>query len=329
MKKLFLITLSIVVFTGIIIAGSINVTNPHGGDTFIKGEVVNISWTVSGCTDTNFKINSFRNSTDPSNFIEQLLTSGVNSKNWTIPMGYASGNYVIRVKTADNACRGDSGVFSITDPSSPGPGTAASITVTSPTTGTKWAKGTTKTITWDKSGDLDSNVKINIFRNSILESNFVVQLTGPNTGSKSWNIPSSYDPGTYYLRIKENVGTVQGDSRAFEITNQMYVLTPLIATMFKPHSIEITEPSGRDLALNSRMRILWRPKNLTNNVKISLMKNGEFFGVIEENLAPGRISTEWTIGRTLIKTTRPDSGFKIKIEEMGTAIFAESNTFSI
>ncbi len=331
MKKLFIFSFILAVTMGMIYSQSITVTSPSGG-TWYKGSTHNITWTATGCSSSSYKINIFRGSIDPANFVEQLTKTGTPAKSWTIPMGYTNGTYYIRIKTdpAQPGCQGDSSAFTITDPSSPGPGTAASITVTNPTTGTKWGRGTTKTITWDKSGDLDSNIKINIFRNSISEANFVEQLTGSNNGSKSWNIPASYDLGTYYLRIKEAVGTVQGDSRAFEIINQMYVFTPLVATMFKPHSIKITEPSGRDLALNSRMKILWRPKNLTNNVKISLMKNGEFFGVIEENLAPGRISTEWTIGRTLIKTATPDSGFKIKIEETGVAnVSAESAVFSI
>ncbi len=329
MKKLFFILSVLTVTVGMVYSAGLTVTSPLGG-TYHKGDNVSISWTPVACTSTNYKINIFKNTTDPSNFVEQLLANGVTSKNWTIPMGYTNGTYILRVKADDNSCFGDSGTFHITDPASPEPGTDPAITVTAPTTGTKWLRGTNQIITWDKSGDLDSNVKINIFKNSISESNFVVQLTGPNSGSKSWAIPGTYEPGTYYIRVKEATGTVYGDSNAFEITQMLYFQPVIVATMFKPHSITITEPSGRELALNSRMRILWRPKNLTNNVKISLIKNGEHFGVIEENLAPGRISTEWTVGRTLIKTATPDSGFKIKIEEMGVAnVSAESPTFSI
>ena len=218
------------------------------------------------------------------------------------------------MKTSDDACIGDSAVFSLAN--EPG-GDSGRISVTQPNASTGWQRGTTKTITWDSTGSVDSNVKINIFRNSISEANFLTQLTGPNTGSKSWPIPSSYEPGTYCLRVKEAEGDIFGDSSRFQITSGASLL----------HSIVVVEPNGgRDLARNNRVRIIWRPKNLTNNVKISLMKNGELFGVIVENLAPGRITYEWIVGRTLIKTALPDTGFKIKIEEMGLDASDQSNS---
>ncbi len=219
MKKLLLILFILSVTMGLVYSAGLSVILPSAG-TYHKGDNVTISWTPSACSSSNYKINIFRNTTDPANFVEQLLANGVTSKSWPIPLEYSNGTYIIRVKADDNSCFGDSAAFQITNPSSPEPGP---------------------------------------------------------------------DP-----------------------------------------TIKITEPSGRDLALYSRMKILWRPKNLTNNVKISLIKNGELFGIIEEGLAPGRISTEWNVGQTLIKTAIADSGFKIRIEETGVAnVSAESATFSI
>lgn len=329
MKKQLLFLFILAVTVGMIYSQSITVTSPSGG-TWYKGNTYNITWTATGCSSTSYKINIFRGSIAEANFVEQLTKTGTPSKSWTVPMGYSNGTYYIRVKTdpSQTGCVGDSAAFTIAnEPTGAEPG---SIVVTSPTGSTKWLRGSTQTITWTKSGDLDSNVKINIFKNSISETNFVAQLNGPNSGSKSWAIPATYEPGTYYVRVKESSGDVFGDSPGFQITNFLTFQPVLVGVVFKPHSITINEPSRSELAKNSRIRILWKPKNLTNNVKISLIKNGEVFGIIEEGLAPGRISTEWTVGQTLIKTALPDSGFKIRIEETGiNNVFAESREFSI
>lgn len=326
MKKLLISSFILALTMGVIYSQSITVTSPSGG-TWYKGTTYNITWTTSGCSSSSYKINIFRGSINTANFVEQLTQSGSTSKSWTIPMGYTSGTYYIRIKTdpAQTGCLGDSRAFTIDNEPT---GESGSINVTAPTTGTKWLRGTTKTITWTHSGDLDPNVKINIYKNSISPANFIEQLTGPNSGSKSWAIPGTYTGGTYLLRVKEANGTIYGDSNTFEITEMLFLQPVLVAT-FRPHSIEVIEPSGRDLALNSRMRILWRPKNLTNNVKISLLKGREVFGVIAENLAPGRISYEWTVGQTLVKTALPDSGFKIRVEEMGVNVLDVSDPFTI
>ncbi|MEN8222654.1 MAG: Ser-Thr-rich GPI-anchored membrane family protein [Acidobacteriota bacterium] len=213
MKKLLLLSITFVILSGMIIAGTINVTSPRAGVTWIKGSSYNITWTASRCVDTNFKINIFRNSVSPENFVEQLTTSEAASKRWTVPAGYTNGNYVIRVKTADNLCSGDSGVFTISSASSP----SASITVTSPDTGSIWLSGTPRIITWTKSGTMNANVKINIFKGSINPANFVEQLTAPNSGSVNWTVPSGYIAGIYRIRIKTADGEVTGDSPFFEI----------------------------------------------------------------------------------------------------------------
>jgi len=103
---------------------------------------------------------------------------------------------------------------------------AATIKVEEPHAGDIWYKGHTYNITWTKTGNAGVNVKINIFRNSIIPANFVEQLTGPNSGSKSWPIASSYANGTYYIRIKGvdsswNDTGVYGDSEYFSIKKKL------------------------------------------------------------------------------------------------------------
>ncbi|MEN8154332.1 MAG: hypothetical protein ABFR75_09945 [Acidobacteriota bacterium] len=216
MKKLFIFSFIMAVTMGMVYSQSITVNQPSGG-TWYKGTTHNITWTATGCSSTIYKINIFRGSIDPANFVEQLSKTGTPTKSWTIPMSYTNGTYYIRIKTdpAQTGCQGDSAAFQITD--EPAPATN-SITVNTPNSSTRWCPdGTPRNITWTKTGALGGTVKINIYKNTIAPANFVVQLTGPNSGSKSWSIPATYDEGTYILRIKDEPYTTQGDSSTFKL----------------------------------------------------------------------------------------------------------------
>ena len=112
-----------------------------------------------------------------------------------------------------------------------------SIGITFPKAGKTLYKGYTYKITWNNSGCSSANVKINIFKGSISVPNFVLQLTGPNNGSKSWNIPSDFPNGNYILRIKsdpDETGCI-GDSEVFFVKKK-----PLLGIV-EPKNFKRTE----------------------------------------------------------------------------------------
>jgi len=113
MKKLSVIFFVSILCFGFVFSGTINVVTPNATSKWSKGLTQSITWTSSGCTDSNIKINIFKDSITPANFIQQLVCSDTGSKSWTIPNNFTSGNYILRIKTADNNCYGDSEVFVI------------------------------------------------------------------------------------------------------------------------------------------------------------------------------------------------------------------------
>ncbi len=217
MKKLLIFSFILAVTMGLVYSAGLTVTSPSGG-TWYKGSTHNITWTPSACTSTNYKINIFKNTTDPANFVEQLLANGVTSKSWNVPMSYTNGTYIIRVKADDNSCFGDSATFQIADePAGPTPGT---ITIIHPTPGEEFCTGQTETISWTSSGTLDSNLKVNIFRNTTDPANFVTQLTATTaSGSVGWAVPAAQAVGTYVIRIKTNDEAYHVDSPNFTVAN--------------------------------------------------------------------------------------------------------------
>ncbi len=96
-----------------------------------------------------------------------------------------------------------------------------SLTVTSPRSSDSWEKNREYIIRWTSRRCSSRNVKINIFRNSVSVPNFIEQLTGPNSGSKSWTVPRSYMNGNYVIRIKTDPAEAGclGDSSIFSIVD--------------------------------------------------------------------------------------------------------------
>lgn len=121
-----------------------------------------------------------------------------------------------------------------------------SITVTNPNLNSNWCIGNTYNITWNKSGNLAPKVKVNIFKGSIAQANFIEQLTGDNSGTIEWEIKSSlYTQGSYILRIKEDKEgvVVYGDSVVFSLKKCMTSFNPNInKTILKTKPVLIDLP---------------------------------------------------------------------------------------
>lgn len=116
MKKQILFFTILILLTASVFSEGITVTFPRGGNNLYKISSYRITWTSTVCQNRVFKINIFKNQINEANFVEQLIATNTTSKEWTIPRSYTSGNYIIRVKTENNNCLGDSGVFTIHDP---------------------------------------------------------------------------------------------------------------------------------------------------------------------------------------------------------------------
>jgi len=93
---------------------------------------------------------------------------------------------------------------------------SGTITVNQPNGQSQWKAGNSYVIHWTAANCTDTNYVINIFKDSITQANFKMQLTCSNVTSKSWKIPYGYQ-GTHYIRVKTSDNQCVGDSAAFEI----------------------------------------------------------------------------------------------------------------
>lgn len=73
------------------------------------------------------------------------------------------------------------------------------IAITAPVSGTNWVKDTSKTITWDKIGDQDAFVNIQLFRGNsrVLD---IIKAT-ENNGFYEWIMPKTIKNGVYAIQI--------------------------------------------------------------------------------------------------------------------------------
>ena len=113
MKKLMIFLIAILLVFSVSATTGIQVSKPGTGQDIEKGTKLDIKWTSPGCSGPAVKINIFRNSINVANFVLQLTGPNKGSKSWFIPGNFATGKYILRVKTGEKGCLGDSGVFNI------------------------------------------------------------------------------------------------------------------------------------------------------------------------------------------------------------------------
>jgi hypothetical protein len=159
------------------------------------------------------------------------------------------------------------------------------ITVTNPNSGTVWYIGGKAVIKWTNNGNTGTHVKINIFRNSIAQSNFKLQIKCSNTGLKKWIIPNSFTPGKYIIRIKGvdnnwNDTGIHGDSALFSIKNRFSkienpkTVNGVISGLTKVKWIKVLSPNGRERwEIGKKQMIRWKSSNNIGAIKIIVKNN--------------------------------------------------------
>ena len=186
------------------VPSSINVTLPNGGESWTRGTAYTISWTYAGNPLSNVKIELLKGGLLNSVIISSAPNVGTYS--WTIPSTQTLGSdYNIRITSTSDKTVTDTGNsnFNIIT-------TVPSITVVSPNGEEKWKHGTTHTISWSKTGNPGTNVKIELLKGTAVNRVIVSSKSGT---SYSWSIPATQTPGTNYkIRITSTSNSAYKDT---------------------------------------------------------------------------------------------------------------------
>jgi C1A family cysteine protease len=145
---------------------SISVTAPAGGESWQTGTAHAISWAYTGNPGASVKLDLLNSGAVFATISASasIGSNGSGSYNWTVPASLAAGSYQIRVSGTSNAAvSGTSNAFTV----SAAPAPASAITITSPKSGVRWAKGKYNMIYWKYTGN-PGPVKIELLKGGSL-----------------------------------------------------------------------------------------------------------------------------------------------------------------
>lgn len=169
-------------------AGSITVNSPNGGESYVQGAEVPITWTSTGTVGSAVQI--FAVGGDGQIVTVVSSTANVGLYNWSVPLPLTPGaNYIIEVRSLSNPAITDSSnaPFSI---ASLAP--TDSIILLAPNGGETILRGTTVEVRWTSIGNVGDSVKITARKGT---SSSVLAGGTPNDGSYLWKVPSAYPLG--------------------------------------------------------------------------------------------------------------------------------------
>lgn len=220
--------------------------------------------------------------------------------------------FVVRTRTDDNLVDSNySAEVSAT------PVVVSTITVTSPNGGENWAAGFVQAITWNVS-NVNGTLKITLMKDGAVLGTIASGLDA-SSGSYSWTV-GQYTGGTvsegsgYTVKIKEQGTTVSdtGDAAFF---------------IYTPPTITVTSPNGGESWVSGSIQnITWDATNVSNTIKITLMKDGVVVGTVAGGLDPSSGTYSWTVGQYTGGTASPGFGYTVKIKEQGTTVVDTGDT---
>ncbi len=234
-----------------IIAPTLTLTAPNGGETYQIGSTQTITWSSVGLTN---KVAIYLNRSYPGTTWETVTDSTVNtgSFSWTVS-GTTSTTARIRIQAVGNATIADTSDanFSIQLIQPP------TITVTLPNGGDSWQIGDLRTIQWT-SVNITGTVRIQLNRNYPSGTWEMLADTTTNDGSFAWIV----------------AGTASSAARMRVLS----VLTPTVGdtsnanfSIVAPPSLTVTSPNGGEsYTVGSSHAITWVNNNVNGNIRIEL-----------------------------------------------------------
>ena len=295
------------------ISNSLTVTSPNGGQVWDVGSTHNITWSRSGNTGSSVKLQYSTNGGSSWKSIHNA-TPNDGSYSWRIPDA-PSTNCLVKVTSTSNSSYYDisNSNFTIREQIS------NSLTVTSPNGGQVWDVGSTHNITWSRSGNTGSSVKLQYSTNGGSSWKSIHNAT-PNDGSYSWRIPDA--PSTNCL-VKV---TSTSNSSYYDISNSNFTIREQIS-----NSLTVTSPNGGQVwDVGSTHNITWsRSGNTGSSVKLQYSTNGGSSWKSIHNATPNDGSYSWRIPdapstNCLVKVTSTSNSSYYDISNSNFTIQAEA-----
>jgi Leucine-rich repeat (LRR) protein len=242
------------------VPGEITVTAPNGGESWTVGSLQEIKWTAGGINHVTIECSADYGTTWQ---VIVQTTANDGSFDWTIP-DIVSDECLVRVSSND----GDPDpvpsdisdeVFSMV------PDSAGEFRVTSPNGGESWELGSTQSIKWTNSGDINSVMIEYSYDNGNTWNTIVSSVS--NSGSYDWQVPDTVSEECL-VRVTANDG--DSDPKLSDVSDSNFS----IVLPSSPTIRVITPNGGEQAVIGSIYKITWFGTNSRAEVKIEYSING-------------------------------------------------------
>ncbi len=197
--------------------GWIKVQSPNGGEVYLSGKTLLISWQAGDATKQVLinVINAKNNLT----LLSEIDSASVGSTTLTLPDGVVSDSMLVRISDIRSN-------YEIID-SSDSYFTVSILALTAPNNSTNWNSGSTHLVEWN-SGAFIGNLNFEYSLNNGQTWNTIKNNISGNRDTLTWILPSDVNSNSCYVRgYNPNISTVADTSDMFTIfTSQLALIAP-------------------------------------------------------------------------------------------------------
>src|SRR5437899_1668538 len=267
-------------------------TVPTGGECWIVGKSRTITWTTTG-TIPNIKLEYSKD-----NFTTTVLitASAPNTGTfaWTVPDDL-SATVRVRVTNVNDS--------TVSDDSDANFKIQGALTVTRPNGGEKWTVGSSRAITWTRTGSI-ANVKLEYSKDNFATATVIAAST-PNTGSYTWTVPNDVS-GTVKVRVAD-----AGDATVNDVSDANFKILA---------AFTVSAPNGGETwTVGARQAITWATTGTVANVKLEFSKDNFVTATVITASTPNTGTYSWIIPDAISATV------KVRVS---SAVDAEANDVS-
>ena len=293
-------------------ACDVNLTSPAGGEHFVIGQDVTITWDVTGTCTGTVKIELLHGGTPCATISPNATNDG--DFIWDVGRCLSdSTGYAIRITESESGAADESAGTFVIGEGQPG---SCTLTVTAPNGGEALVTGQLLEILWSSAGSNGSSVKIELIHDGEVCS--VIAAAAVNNGHYSWSAaPCASTAEGYQVRVTDLAcGAVDASDGTFEIRG------PLESGC----RITVTRPElNEQLVAGQIYTILWdHTEECGGAVRIELYRLGVLCTVITES-TPNDGSYEWVVDGCGAAVC----GYTIRVIDLETGSGDSSDDFGI
>ena len=189
------------------------------------------------------------------------------------------------------------------------------ITVTYPCGGETLYLNSSVNITWNVVS-ITGPVTISLWQNGVKVGIIAKSITA-SLGTYSWLV-GQYIGGTVQTGINYTIKIKSDNQKIFDFCDTSFIIAPSTLSVLSPNG-------GESYCIGSSQNITWTALGLSDNIRISLWKDGVEIGVIASSVDPSLGTYSWTAGNYIGGTALGGWGYQIKLKQLNTKILDYSD----